>query len=263
MPKRRLRHATSKKSQPGAFWRGLVWIARHPQPVVALVIVIGSIGGVWHLVTRSEAFTVTTIQTPPDSSVQVPSSVIGQNLWVVDVQTLAQQLKNQYPQAKRIRVLRQPPHTLRIDIQERFPLAQVHLGKWYQVASDGYILPDGQPKPWDQLTTIKGAGDPNAPLKPGRDNASPRLQQALRLAKILRRVEILKGKQIAVIDVSRESELLFVLEGGLEVRCGSEAELAAQLKRLPAVLAVVHRNQMAVRYVDVRFQDPVIGPQAS
>jgi hypothetical protein len=51
-----------------------------------------------------------------------------------------------------------------------------------------------------------------------------------------------------------------VLDGTTEVRCGSEAELSDQLDRLQDALKTIARNQMTVRYIDVRFREPVVSP---
>ena len=48
----------------------------------------------------------------------------------------------------------------------------------------------------------------------------------------------------------------------VEVRCGAEADLATHLDRLQAVLKVIRRRSLAVRYIDLRFQEPVIGPRS-
>ena len=238
----------------------LRWTVRHPQPVMVLLIIVGTGAGVWHLMTRSRAFEVTTIQLPPQSSLQVPTSVLGSNLWTVDVQALARHLKTQDSQAKYIRVLRQPPHTLQIEVQDRRPLAQLRLDQWYQVAGDGFILSRGHAQPWEHLPVIAGVGDPKTPLKVGQENASPRLHQALRLVVALRRSAVLRGRQLTQVDVSHASGLTFVMDDALEVRCGSESELRRSLERLQTVLRVVTRQSVAARYVDVRFRDPVIGP---
>src|SRR3989338_4065041 len=98
-----------------ALWRAIRWLWRHPQPVFALLFVIGGRAALWRVVTTSDAFQVTDIRVPEDSGLKVSNDLVGQNLWQVDVRRLADELSAQQPAFKRIRVTRRPPHTLEIE----------------------------------------------------------------------------------------------------------------------------------------------------
>jgi len=56
-------------------------------------------------------------------------------------------------------------------------------------------------------------------------------------------------------------QLRFLLDGETEVRCGAETDLGVQLERLRATLKAISKQSMAVRYIDVRFKEPVIAPR--
>ena len=47
----------------------------------------------------------------------------------------------------------------------------------------------------------------------------------------------------------------------MEIRCGSEEELDEQLGRLKTALDQISRHKISVRYIDVRFQEPVVSPR--
>ncbi len=265
MAKRRVRTASRSGAIPRlarALWRSIQWLWRHPQPVFALLLVIGGGAALWRVVTTSDAFQVTDIRVPEDSGLKVSKDLVGQNLWHVDVRRLADELSAQRPAFKRIRVIRRPPHTLEIEVLERAPIAQLQLGKWYAVDLDGFILPDGRAKPFEALPILKGLHEAKGTLKAGRDNRAPRLQEALRIVALLRESEALCGRHISVIDVSDGRQVRFVLGESLEVRCGEPTELSVQLARLRPILQIVAQRQLAASYIDVRFQDPVIGAKS-
>jgi len=244
-----------------AVFRGARWCLFHPQPLGALVVILGSVLGLWGLTTRSDAFRITEIRVPADSSLTVPSSLIGQNLWAIDLKAQAVKLKAQQPQLKRIRVIRRLPNALQVEVIERTPVAQVRHGQWHPVDAEGFVFPEASSAPWDHLVILKGVGSPQAPLKVGGENESERLLLALRLVATLRRSPVLIGHRLTAVDVSDPRSLSFVIDDEIEIRCGDEDNLTTALGRLRTVLRRVAGNPLAIRYIDVRFKDPVIGPR--
>ena len=245
-----------------ALWRGVRWCAGHPQPVIACGVAVACLWAFWGYATRSEAFRITDVQWPANSVLNVPApSLIGRNLWTVDLDALAAQLHAQQPFLKRLRVIRVLPNTLQVQVQERIPVAQVHLGGWHAVDREGFILPQASPVPFDRLVTLAGVEHPSAPLKVGRENTGERLLRALRLVERLSGSRVLVGHRLTRVDVADPQQLSFALDEGLDIRCGSEEALSAHLQRLRAVLQRVAKHPLEIRYIDVRFRDPVIGPR--
>lgn len=257
-----------RRTRPGllprtwaAVWAGIRRCLWHPQLLVGAG--MAAVGGAcWFGASRSEAFRVTDVQLPLHSTLKIPASVIGQNLWAVNLDALANGLKTQQPFLKRVRVIRLAPNTLRVETVERTPAAQVRVGaQWYPVDPDGFIVAKAGPVPWDALIMLKGVDSSRTPLKPGRENANDRLLLALRMAEQLRRSPVLIGRRVTAVDVGNPAQLTFVLDEDVEIRCGEEGALSQHLDRLRAVLYRVSRHQLAVRAIDVRFKDPVVSPR--
>jgi hypothetical protein len=255
-----------------ALGRSVAWGLRHPQPFGALAIVLASPIGLWAFAAHSDAFRVTAIRMPANSSLRAPDSLIGQNLLTIDLKAVAEKLKAQQPHLKQVRVIRLLPDALKIEAIERAPIAQVRHGQaggWYAVDGEGFILPQASPSPKGQLVILKGVEGPRAPLAVGQENANPRLWLALRLAASLRTSPALLGYRVRAVDVSDPQQLSFLIdhasangfEDAIEVRCGREEELTAHLGRLRAVLRMIASQSLAVQYVDLRFKEPVIGPR--
>ena len=241
--------------------RGARWLVTHPSWLAMLAITGGLVYATWTTMLVSPAFRVTAVQLPPESSLRVPDGAIGANLWRVDLSALSDLLQAQQPQLKQVRVTRVPPATLRIDIRERVPMAQVQVGSWHPIDDEGFVLPVSSAAPIDRLVVLKGVADAKSPLKVGRTHDGERLRTALRMAHLLAGSPLLRGARVISIDVGDPAQLRFTLDGDIEIRCGSEIELAMQLKRLRAALDTIWQHQVAVRYIDVRFPDPVIGPR--
>jgi len=225
--------------------------------VLLLLVAAGCVAAVASVAAQSRIFRIARIEAPPGIDLELPASLIGRNIWTVDLDVLAADLKAQQKHLKRIRVIRKLPNTLQVDALERIPVAQVKLAQWHLVDGEGFVLPAASPKAWDQFVILKGV---DTSLKPGQDQASERMYRALRLVARLRRSPLLSGHRLNAVDVGNAAQLKLVIDD-IEIRCGSENELAEQLDRLHTVLKTVLLESLNIRYIDIRFKDPVIGPK--
>lgn len=236
------------------------WAWHHPRPIVTFGVTVAVVWGLWGYAQRADAFRITQVSMPSQVSLALRAPLIGTNLWDLDLQALAGELSRQQPSLKRVRVVRQLPNAIRIEAIPRMPVAQVKVGTWHPVDAEGFILSGGSSQSPSELVRIMGADGGETPLRVGSLNRSERLEVALRVLKVLRRAPALVSRRLTDINVSDPRQIRFVLDGNTEVRCGSETELSAQLDRLHATLKTIARHQMAVRYIDLRFGEPVVHP---
>ena len=245
--------------------RGLLafgrWLVRHPQPFITAGLLAGAAWLLWLHAQRDEVFRIARITLPAQSAFTAPNSLIGANIWTVDLDEVAGQLQRQAPWFKTVRVIRQLPDTLQVEAIARSPIAQVRLNAWYPVDREGFIMPEGHDAPPTGLVQLLGADTPKVPLRAGQPNASERLQLALRVLDTVRHSRAGAARRVNAIDVSDPNQISLLLEDGTEVRCGAEDQLGIQLGRLRSALEQLARRQVDVRYIDVRFQDPVVSPR--
>ena len=244
-------------------WGGARWTVRHPRGLIALGLVLACGWTVWRSITVSDAFRITEVRLPAESRLRVPvSSLKGRNLWAVDLAALEADLKAQQPHHKRVRVIRFLPGTLGVKVVERVPVAQLFLGGgWHPVDTDGYILPEADSTPLKQLVCLKGVDNSKQPLKVGHVNTHERLSRALQIMEQLHRSPLLAGHRLTTVDLADPAQLTFVIDENVEIRCGDDTQLASHLRRLRIVLQQVAKHGLEVRYIDLRFPDPVIGPR--
>lgn len=242
-------------------WAVCRWSLHHPHTFMIAGAACLAIWLLWGYVSRSEAFRIASVSMPAHSSLRLPQPLIGENLLTLDLRALSEQLKRQDASLKEVRVVRHLPNAVSIEPIPRDPVAQVRLDRWYPVDSDGFILPEGRREPMDELTRLVGFQRLRQPLKPGANHTNDRLRLALRVLARLQAAPSLVSRELTEVNVLNPQQIRFRLDGATEVRCGSEAELTAHLKRLRMALRVVARQQATVGYIDVRFQEPVLGPQ--
>ena len=240
------------------------WAVRNPQPVILLGLLLSASWALWQYAQRAETFRIAQVALPVNSSLKPRQGLIGTNIWELDIHALADELKRQQPWLKEIRVIRQLPSTIRVVEVQRIPVAQVRLvGGWYPVDREGFVLPQASASPAERLVRIVGFEARGGTLKVGRDNEDERLRMALRVRERLRRAPGLLSRRVTEINVGDPEMIRFLMDDAIEVRCGSEAELTAQLERLQLALRTLAKQALTIQYIDVRFPEPVIGPHAT
>ena len=257
-----------------SLWRGGMavgrWLLHRPQPLLLGAGLIAGSVWIWGYMQRTDAFRIARVALPVEASLKVPESVIGENLWRLDLGALAERLHQQQPSLKEVRVIRQLPNTLCIEPVKREPVAQVRLdlpaplarqaGRWYPVDREGFILPEPASEPSERLVRITGFEHASG-LRAGKDNADERLQLALRVLGVLRRSPLVMARRLTELNVAEPQQIRFTLGETTEVRCGAETELNAHLERLRAALKAIAKRPLATQYIDVRFPEPVIAPK--
>lgn len=250
-------------------------VAQRPQLLILCSLLSMALWALSGYAQRADAFRITQVSFPPGPSLTLREPIIGTNLWGLDIHALADQLKQQQPWLRDVRVVRQLPSAIQIEAIPRTLVAQVRLDRWYPVDQGGFILPQGSAEPAPHRVRLTGFERVGAALRVGKDNTDERLRLALRIVQKWRRTPSPLSQHLVEINVADPQQIRFVINvstlhpavpgsgqagGDIEVRCGSESELDTHLKRLQAALKAVTRSPFAVKYIDVRFKEPVIGP---
>lgn len=243
----------------GGLWAWAGRAVRHPQPLILCGALAISVWALWGHAQRADAFRIAHVSFPPDVSFTLDEPILNTNLWDLDLQAFAAGLKRQQPWLKDVRVIRQLPNAIQIDVIPRLPVAQVRLDRWYPVDREGFLLPQATGVPSTQLIRLTGFERSRTALAVGKTNTDERLLLALRVLQQWRKNAPPLARRLAEVNVADPHALRFILDGDLEVRCGSEPELDMQLKRLATALKAIARQPLTVQYIDVRFPEPVIG----
>ncbi len=242
-------------------WAWASRAARSPQSLILCGVLLIGLWGLWGYAQRAAVFRITQVVLPPDSTLKVRGPLLHANLWELDIRMLADELKQQQPWLQDIRVIRQLPNAVRIQPIPRSPVAQVRIDRWYPVDRDGFILPQAGGQPTNHLVRLVGVERSGISLKVGKANTDERLLFALRVLEKLRHTRSSISRRLTEINVGDPQQIRFLMDGETEVRCGSELELDAHLARLQAALKAMVKQPLPVKYIDVRFRDPVIGPR--
>ena len=196
----------------------------------------------------------------PDMAWRFAGLRTGTPVFDIDLAAAERIVRSRNPEFKDVWVRRVLPAEIRIHLVRRAPVAQLQSGLYYLVDSEGMVITPGQAAPFGDLTVILGSKLQASQLKKGARVNRETMNRGIQLLKDIRRFDALHGHRLSAIDISNEDNLILWVNEKIEVRVSSR-NLASQMKKISETLANIDLDPARVRYVDLRFDDIVIGPR--
>jgi len=236
---------------------------------VVVIILIGTFfvfQGMRMFLTRSDLFNVKDFQIASEiNRGQFPEldALKGDNVFKVNLKHLETRLRLRYPRIGGIRVLRHLPDQLSLLGYMRQPIALTESrGKTCLLSRDGYVVAkvtEGH----DELPFVLGLKGHLASL--GSRIRDPHFDFVLQATDIVAKDPILLDWEWLSIDISDPVRLsaVFKKNGFLIKVFLDEKGLMPQLEVLSTMLSKAGLNLASVDYIDLRFDEPVIGEKRS
>jgi cell division protein FtsQ len=200
------------------------------------------------------------VLTPPQI-IRFAGVQVGQNLLSVDLVQVQRNLE-MIPLVQRVEVRRVLPSRLFIQVNERVPVARLHVPARELTDSlflidgagvvmkplklrDGTVLQPQMPRPVPVLTGVT-LGD----VRVGRPVESAQVYRALALLNQLPQSVAGAGLEVDQVDVSNPHQLVLVTRQHLTVRF-DVADFPRQLRRLGVILAWARQRQKTAQLVDL------------
>jgi cell division septal protein FtsQ len=181
----------------------------------------------------------------------------GRNIFSLDLEKQAKGLRAAYPAYNSIRLTRYPPNGVIAEFKKRAPLAYIKLARYFLVGEEA-VLFDGALKGTDAaLPVITGLESKMLGAKPGMRYNIKELNLALELIRRVNNTVELKNYKISRINVSSADKMSFFIPNNVEIKIGDN-DIAGKVKLLTPLLAHVGRGFSNVKYIDLRFKEPVI-----
>jgi cell division septal protein FtsQ len=182
----------------------------------------------------------------------------GENLIQLDLVGVQQVIKRNHPEFKEVKVRRVLPNRVEILLKRRTPVAQVAYSRYVQIDKDLVVLPGSALTPFRNLTVIGGAPLPRGGLAVGAVINDAATQKALRLMDAIKRSPILKKHVLTKVDIADPRNVTLFVDNAIEIRIGS-SHYTERLKILDQTLKNQPLDPAKVRYIDLRFDDVVVG----
>jgi cell division septal protein FtsQ len=188
--------------------------------------------------------------------------IMGTNIFFVDLNGLKENIEAAHPEYKDLMVRRLLPDKLVVKGNLREALAQIRSDRYYFVDKDGVLLPEVKNFPDHDLPIIVGVGVNLAKLSSFKfsEFEKENLTKALDLIGEARSIEKLAGYKLKIIDITDPGNATFSLENSnVEIKIGN-SNFHDRLVTLSTVLEQIGTDITKFKYIDLRFEDPIIGP---
>ena len=202
-----------------------------------------------------EYFRVKYIQSN-DASVDL-SYLKGKNIFLLDLEKQARSLRAAYPAYKSIRLTRYPPNGIIAAFKRRPPLAYIKLSRYMLVGEDAVLFDAALKGPDADLPVIIGLESKMLGAKPGMRYNIKELNLALELIQQFHNAGELKNFKISRINVSSAPNMSFFLPNNVEIKIG-ESDISSRVGLLAPLLTHVGQGYLNIKYIDLRFKEPVI-----
>ncbi len=185
-------------------------------------------------------------------------NLLGKNIFNIDLVAVQRRLARKYPQASDLKVTKRFPNQVAVVAKERHPFAQIQVkGKVVVLDKQSTVLLL-QEKSAKDLPLIISSKAYNQKLVRGLPLRGADIRVALMIAKNFKDVKSLSSYAIEKINIDNLSKIHFTLSNDLDVIIDRN-KIAQRMRVLGVVLSQDQLDFKQVKYVDLRFNEPIIG----
>ncbi|MCM8797467.1 MAG: cell division protein FtsQ [Candidatus Omnitrophica bacterium] len=190
----------------------------------------------------------------------------GRNIFDIDLRKESKRIVTAYPVYKMVKLIRLFPDRLFADFAKRTPYACVKLYRTFVVDDEGVFFDYVAPQEIQGLPIITGLETKIFGPRPGIVSGNKELHLAITIIKAFKNNKILKRFRITRIDMfNLQSVSIFIdklyspgfAANGVEIKIWPNTN-AEKLRVLGGLLKFYGDKLDDIKYIDLRFKDPVI-----
>ncbi|MBI4115286.1 MAG: FtsQ-type POTRA domain-containing protein [Candidatus Omnitrophica bacterium] len=189
---------------------------------------------------------------------ELEKTYLKRNLFKISLREISEMVERD-PDIREARVIRQFPKTLRIEIDQRTPFAQVQLqrkGTYYIVASDGVILETDSSRNKNFLL-IENYDAKNAEPREGRKLSLPGFEEGVNLVRAFQNHPLAKSEKMERLRLDPLGNVSLLLKDGPELRFGRHP--MKKFHMLTGVTPLLKgKDRPLIAYIDLQYQDLIV-----
>lgn len=221
------------------------------------------------IIYTSDIFRVKEVKTNVELDKRLIEMVKGKSLFTLDIQKVYSQICKYCPEYKEVRVLREFPSVLRINVCLRKPFAQLRAREFFAVDREGYVMTFGQEEKIPYLIPID-IGSNNNSLKQKMFVSDEKLEDAFKLIEALKAKGFLDRFAVNFINASSLDAMYFLISeqgSNQDIKLQSEIKVIIGEDNFERKLSVFNNllkeqlndNFASVQYVDLRYKKVYLG----
>ncbi len=185
------------------------------------------------------------------------ASLNGKSIFSVDVGRFQRSLTGKYPQMAQANIVKKFPNKILVLAKKRAPFAQVYIqNKTFLIDDQGVVL-FGAPEKGEKFPLISGIFSRRR-ITTGSVLSGESTLLALSVIKEFQNNHSFSPYAVAKIDVNNPKEIDFHLSNGLKIIV-DKTDIERKIDTLALVLARNRLDTAQVKYIDLRFKDPILG----
>ncbi len=254
----------TKKGEDLALKERIPMIAGRSFIALFVLAVLGLVIFTYHLLYRSDSFVIS------DSHIKwlsVPYTDKnydgllnlgrGENIVKFNANAAGETILLDNPELKSIQIVKEFPDTLEVRVESRKPVAQVGDWSFYLIDEEGVTLTRVRDSIEGNFPIVAGA-DWRFVHKVGYKDDTLRMKKGLSLLKAINESGFLSEHTLTKLDISDYRNITFYIEDGLEIKIG-HSNFEKKLDQLKRTLASIVVDKDEIKYIDLRFDDVVLG----
>ncbi|NQT22937.1 MAG: FtsQ-type POTRA domain-containing protein [Candidatus Omnitrophica bacterium] len=263
-----LKKKKDKKNFKGIQFPGKkIWIfliRKSALPLVVIAILILAFIGVRAIFLTNPMFKISAIRVDgmTDGSklkdLALVRSCMDKNIFSLNIKEISSGIKKVSPELKKVVVRRVMPDTIEIYALPRIPVAVIKGYKYFPIDENGVVI-SSQSEPDATMPVINGISGWHRP-KVGEVFHPDGIDIALMLLKNLKETNALGSFALKGFDISNIRNIRLLLRDGPEIRLG-KGQYREKLEKLSVVLADPKIDIDNLKYIDLRFNEAVLGPK--
>lgn len=184
-------------------------------------------------------------------------SLNGRSILSVDVARFQRSLTGKYPQMAQVSITKEFPDKILVLARKRAPFAQVYIQNRTFLIDDQGIVLFGAPGKGEGFPLISGISA-NRRITTGSVLGGENMLLAFNIIKEFQNNHSFSPYVVTKIDVDDLREINFHLSNGLKIIV-DKTDIARKMDTLALVLSRNRLNAEQVKYIDLRFKDPILG----
>ena len=179
----------------------------------------------------------------------------GENLFKINLNQIEEDILQEYLMIRTVKIQRVFPNKVHINIEMRKPIAKIKAKSRYLfVDIDGKEIKNKRSPEKKNLPRIIGL---DVKFKDKKLVVSDELLLALKLLKNINESEEMKSHDVVKINISNIKKTSFSIDNGIQVKIGDH-DFKSRLKILSVLLKELKSEIKEIKYVDLRYKEPVI-----
>lgn len=185
-------------------------------------------------------------------------NLMGKNIFTVDLKAVQRKLNFKYPQTSQLKVIKRFPNRISVLAKQRIPFAQLQIQNQTVVLDKEAVILSLEQKRDKNLPNIVGVKINNPKLILGAPLRGPNIWLTLKIIKLFNANSGLASYSIRDVNVESLSKIYFTLSNKLDIVIDKD-KIAQKIRILSVVLAQDRLDLKDVKYIDLRFKEPIIG----